>query len=774
MASGFLAARITQLTELISKEGWGIYAQKEIPYGQQVEVTDGKNRQQVNLYDSGKIVVQGKDSPLRVALKSWAADLASTSSDSALSSSPNIISSSRPGVDPAYIDFPGYVELFTSLEQIGLEAISTSRIDYGIVIKVTDGTFRANVNLYSSGKIVIGGKASVLKQRLEELHQSIVLPTIAPVEAAGSATGRTAKYLVIPSKVEEIRTSLLSNWGDAGRETLADGAAETYRIEISSDISKVTVTQYQSGSLVVQGRSSFLFEDVCSFLDTLLVQSFSARAERYLPDNTDTTVKTYLDQPTTENSALQWLDEHVEFDALVREFLPPTDRATIIAGAALCIAAERGMFTLPDYSVVVMPFGKAFEGYLTALAIHLGLTTRAEVDKRLSAVDIGSDSGWISEISKRLPDPRRHADTPTSLKSAWHCRNKAMHSDSAHPNSTLPTFQKAKREIDVILRAMEKSYQLFILGDLKLQDDNQRTSSLSKASDRKKGDEFKYHGVDRESLLRQLQADPNYEIVVNEPTKKNAWEINSTSGIRVFAPRDSDTVVVRGNDRDAFVAKYAGFLSSKAIVVGVDESGKGDVFGPLVIAAVATDQDTEKALIAAGVRDSKTLDDRDVRILSERIRTTCQYEILVLRPSEYNERYLEYDNLNSLLAWGHAEVVKRLAKRTKLTKCISDQFAGSHDVLKSAFGNHGITVPLEQRHGAESETSVAAASIIARDAFIQEMDKLSKEAGFSLPKGGSNPDIAGALQRIIRGKGKQGLSQFAKLHFKPVREALGA
>lgn len=202
--------------------------------------------------------------------------------------------------------------------------------------------------------------------------------------------------------------------------------------------------------------------------------------------------------------------------------------------------------------------------------------------------------------------------------------------------------------------------------------------------------------------------------------------------------------------------------------IGVDESGKGDFFGPLVVAACYVGPDEEPLL--TGVRDSKTLTDKRAAELAETIRRVCPHEVLVIMPPKYNELYEKIKNLNRLLEWGHAKVIEEVLKKQACDLAISDRFADPRGLI-AKLKTKGIPIQLESRVRAESDTAVAAASILARDMFVQKMDVLSRQYGITLAKGAGTPVLV-AGRKFIAEVGKDHLREVAKLHFK-TRQQIG-
>lgn len=208
---------------------------------------------------------------------------------------------------------------------------------------------------------------------------------------------------------------------------------------------------------------------------------------------------------------------------------------------------------------------------------------------------------------------------------------------------------------------------------------------------------------------------------------------------------------------------------------GIDESGKGDFFGPLVIAGVFTDAKIARSLIDAGVMDSKRVTSAArIRQLAGVIRATpgCAAEVVSIGPERYNEMYASFKNLNRLLAWGHARVIEKLAAaRPDCPRALSDQFA-RRDVLERALRSKGLALHLEQRTKGESDIAVAAASILARERFVDWMDKTSAASGVKLPLGASDA-VVDAGRELVARHGNDALGKVAKLHFRTTAAVLG-
>lgn len=202
--------------------------------------------------------------------------------------------------------------------------------------------------------------------------------------------------------------------------------------------------------------------------------------------------------------------------------------------------------------------------------------------------------------------------------------------------------------------------------------------------------------------------------------------------------------------------------------VGVDESGKGDFFGPLVVAACYVG--AEHLAELDGVKDSKKLTDLQSLKLASKIRAVCPYSVICMNPAKYNELYAKFKNLNHLLAWGHARAIENVLELQPATMIISDQFAAGGDVVKRALFEKGRAAKFISRVRAEEDLAVAAASILARAEFLNRLKGLSEEFGVDLPKGATN--VIGTGKRFVRKHGPDALSNVAKMHFKTAGQVL--
>lgn len=207
-------------------------------------------------------------------------------------------------------------------------------------------------------------------------------------------------------------------------------------------------------------------------------------------------------------------------------------------------------------------------------------------------------------------------------------------------------------------------------------------------------------------------------------------------------------------------------LAEPSCYIGTDESGKGDYFGPLVIAGVVVDESNFQFLKSIGVKDSKELSDSAIKKISSEIRSNheIKFNVISIYPKKYNELYNRVGNVNRILGWGHAKVIENLLEKHKVEEAISDKF-GDEKYIYTSLQERGKNITLHQVTKAERYTAVAAASILARDKFNSWFKHEKEKLGFELPKGASENSET-AAKKLISKLGDHSPKDFVKLHFK--------
>ncbi|MFV0336666.1 MAG: ribonuclease HIII [Chthoniobacterales bacterium] len=297
--------------------------------------------------------------------------------------------------------------------------------------------------------------------------------------------------------------------------------------------------------------------------------------------------------------------------------------------------------------------------------------------------------------------------------------------------------------------------------------------------------------------LTNKQADKLHSWVKNH----DEYEIDTRPYTRFFAKKKNLTlalyekgpkIVVQGKETEDFIRyvlepeivgeatfDYEESLNPERFEAhfGIDESGKGDYFGPLVIAGAYADAPLATALKNGGIADSKKISsDARIRALASTIRTLkVPHTIVLIGPEKYNQLITKFRSLNHLLAWGHATAIENMCKLVPTCpRALSDKFANV-TVLQRALKEKGKALQLDQQTKAESDYAVAAASILAREKFIDWMDNEAKNYGHQAPfPRGASEKVRQTAIDMVKKHGENILPTIVKTHFKTTQEVLKA
>lgn len=279
-------------------------------------------------------------------------------------------------------------------------------------------------------------------------------------------------------------------------------------------------------------------------------------------------------------------------------------------------------------------------------------------------------------------------------------------------------------------------------------------------------------------LLKEYLDNRGWEIKTSDP---NAFWNAAQDKLRITAYR-SGKIMIQGKGVEDFIIFVLEPEILKELVytketagegtfsphAGIDESGKGDFFGPLVVAAAFVDSHAVSQLEKAGVKDSKLIkSDRKIALIASEIHRIIpnQYVTVTIGPEAYNRFYDKIGNLNKLLAWGHARALENLLEKVPECKAaIADKFGNEHLITK-ALMEKGKNIELTQKTKAEQDIAVATASILARNGFVQRLAKMEIELGMRLPKGAGEPVDKAAIE-IAKKFGMEKFKSIAKIHFK--------
>lgn len=267
----------------------------------------------------------------------------------------------------------------------------------------------------------------------------------------------------------------------------------------------------------------------------------------------------------------------------------------------------------------------------------------------------------------------------------------------------------------------------------------------------------------------------NYEIDIDSKKTKVKFLIYfGKKGLKKVLQGDPDSSLYREIKSQLFDVGLFDSVNKEVVeyeeYVGTDESGKGDYFGPLVIAGVFVNKQISESLKMIGVDDSKIFSDTQIKILNRKILTIVKenHNIVIIKPEKYNELYESFGNLNKLLAWGHSKVIENLKAKINFTNVISDKF-GDENLISDQLKRKNIEINLVQSSKAERFIAVAAASILARAKVIDWFEVTSKKLGVELAKGAGN-QVNEIATRVLNQISEENLKKIVKFHFRNSKE----
>ncbi|MBS3946164.1 MAG: ribonuclease HIII [Melioribacter sp.] len=263
-------------------------------------------------------------------------------------------------------------------------------------------------------------------------------------------------------------------------------------------------------------------------------------------------------------------------------------------------------------------------------------------------------------------------------------------------------------------------------------------------------------------------------------TRDYNHEFNAVDGkqrvkVQIFFGKKGIKKILQGDINSTFYKTISNLISEQQSLdlididiiepdeyIGSDEVGKGDFFGPLVVAAVYVNNSSKLALTKIGIRDSKDISDPQIKLFAKEIKSVIKndFEIVKINPDKYNELYDKFKNLNKLLDWAHSKAIENLIDNRECKYVITDKFGKKDLNLVSKYPDVNFVAETK----AEKYIGVAAASILARTSFLEWFDSQLKK-GFKLPKGASG-QVEDYAKALIKKISRDELKTIAKLHFK--------
>lgn len=527
-------------------------------------------------------------------------------------------------------------------------------------------------------------------------------------------------------------------------------------------IDNVKLTIFNSGKVLMQGKTSKksdeLYNEILLIIKKKQESEFKENIQEYFADSQD--YSNFFEVVEDKENICNKGEEFLGKDLF--HYLNINDQITLLDAIELYYFAKDKKIKFKNYAIIIRNFAIAFEGFLIKIFIDSNIISEEEYEQDVRTA-LGNKLG-NKMIMEFIKNPARNEEVAISLEYVWKShRNKNLHSDFIMPK-LIDTFEEAEQDVNEVKKTIIKCYELLDFDKM----------YINKFANCNGSESYEINGIQVEKALAKLVGE-GFSI---KQQKKACWSaqkentvivnINNVA-LKVIGPKRQIE-----NYKNYFDEFRTGVQTGQAdieenAIIGTDESGKGDYYGPLVIAGVYADENMKKKLKELGVDDSKKLSDSHISLLASKIKEICKfYNVVVIGNQKYNELYSKLGNLNKLLAWGHARVIENILSRTECNIALSDQF-GNPQLIKNALMNKGKNIHLEQRPKAEQNVVVAAASILARNEFVERIKDLSEKYNLEFTKGVSNKTIE-VGKAFVKQCGKENLSDVAKLHFKTTSE----
>ena len=273
------------------------------------------------------------------------------------------------------------------------------------------------------------------------------------------------------------------------------------------------------------------------------------------------------------------------------------------------------------------------------------------------------------------------------------------------------------------------------------------------------------------SVSEPIKNEYSFQVSINDE--------NDRISLQVFFGKKGNKIVLQGNKDLKLYRSVNDLIFGEKLIpdnkpelepdypyIGTDESGKGDFFGPLVVAGVYLTPDSGKLLKSIGIRDSKELSDSQIWQFTAEIKKVNDiiFDVVLISPEKYNQLYEKMGNLNRLMGWAHARVIENLLGKCDAGEVISDKF-GNEKIILDALQQRGRSINLTQVTKAEKFTAVATASILARESVVKWFKIQSKKYKVEIPKGSSS-EVERTAKYLFEKYGEDIMKNLVKVHFK--------
>lgn len=655
--------------------------------------------------------------------------------------------------------YEAYEHCKSVLENRGSEVEAFKEISYGLQFITTLDGNKYTIRIYESKKN--GVKVDLSMIRNGEIEKEITNIIYDNLESIEKNTVEEKGEVNLPKSFtvnnQEIIDSIKIYFDNLG--AVSEKSELKHKDSIYT-INNVKVTIFVSGKILIQGKmsksSDKIYNDLLLIIKKKTDEEFKKDIHDYFEDTDD--YSNFFEEVNSEitfNKGEEFLGKELF------HYLNINDQITMLDAITLYEYARDNKIKFNNYAIIVRNFAIAYEGFLVKIFLDSNILTEQEYDSDVrTALGTKLSKQMILEYVK---NPERHKEIAVHLQYVWqHHRNKNLHSDFKVPKH-INKFNDAEHDVNDVKKAMQQCFEILDFEKME----------LSKYSKSEGSDNFLIENIKIEEALSKLVLE-GFDI---KNQKKAFWIAEKGKTIVINVNNNSLKIIAPKHLIDQYKNYFDDLKrdSKKSLadieenpIIGTDESGKGDYFGPLVIAGVYADENIKRQLRSLGVDDSKKIKDSHITLLAPKIKEICKHKVVVIGNEKYNELYSKINNLNKLLAWGHARVIENILEETDCNIALSDQF-GSPELIENALMKKGKNITLEQRPKAEENVVVAAASILARNEFVNILSRMSRKYDLEFPKGVSQKtkDIG---KEFIAKYGKENLNKVAKLHFKTTKE----
>lgn len=651
-----------------------------------------------------------------------------------------------------------YENIKSKLEDNNFQVENYSEISYGIQFNVNYNNKDGLIRIYESKK---KGTRLDLSQVKDEEIKEIINNTIQNKNEykENNESGEIEFPKTLTLFEEKLRNEIKKLLEDMGAEIKK--SSHEYS-EVFYSIANIKITFFTSGKILFQGKSTKetdkIYNNIKDHIKQKHKKEFEEEIKDYFEEASD--FCDYIEESETENKTLSIGEKYLGNDLF--NYLNINDQIDFLDAISLYEFAKDKKVNFNNFAILIRNFAIVFEGFLIKIFIDTNI-----MDEKAYKADVRTAIGTKlanKEILEFIKHSAHNKHIAVSLENVWQShRNKNLHSDYMAPKD-ISEFKRAENDINEIIKVMKECYSLL---------DFEKINSNVKKVDGSK-DEITIKNIDIDSALVTLVKD-GFSL---KQQKKASW-IAQKGNVNIVNIKDNSLKIISPKDE---IKKYESMLKKEMSeypeenientdkLIGVDESGKGDYFGPLVIAGVFVDNTTKEKLIKLGVDDSKKISDTRIKLLAAKIKSECEYSIVTIGNYRYNKLYNSMSNLNKILAWGHARSIENILEKVECNYALSDQF-GNKELINNALMDKGKNIILEQRPKAEENIAVAAASILARNEFVSRLEELSNKYNFDFYKGASNKIIKQG-KKFVEKYGKDKLDEVAKLHFKTTNKIL--